>query len=153
MAHVAQAFANGATKYGAYNWREEGVGAMTYIGAGLRHKRAWLDGEELAQDSLVHHLAHDIACSMILLDSIALGILVDDRPAKAPTSGMMENVKLGLPIDTSPLERSVHEYLKRLDLQAVVTDVYEEGSLRGPVEDECGPGCVEIPGYFNGGCV
>lgn len=95
LVHTALAFMDGARKYGAYNWREEGVGAMTYASAAKRHIQDWIDGEENASDSNVHHLAHAIACAMIIMDSQELGILVDNRPPPAPTAAMMERWKNG----------------------------------------------------------
>jgi hypothetical protein len=78
--HMAMAFADGERKYGAYNWRKNKVSASIYLSAGDRHKKSWLDGEELAPDSLCHHLAHEMACNAILLDALATGNLIDDRP-------------------------------------------------------------------------
>lgn len=97
LVHLALAMRDGAVKYGPYNWREEGVGARTYVAAARRHILAWLDGEENAQDSKRHHLAHAMACLAILLDAQAVGNLVDDRPPAAPTAEMMEAVKKGGP--------------------------------------------------------
>jgi len=93
LIHTALAMMDGARKYGPYNWRDEGVGAGTYISAAMRHLRDWLDGEQDAPDSGVHHLGHAAACLMILMDAEAVGNLVDDRPPPAPTSEMMESVK------------------------------------------------------------
>lgn len=95
LIHVAKAMEDGARKYGPYNWREEGVGAGTYVSAAHRHLMDWFDGEENAPDSDVHHLAHAAACCLILLDAQAIGNLVDDRPLPAPTSEMMEAIKAG----------------------------------------------------------
>lgn len=93
LIEAALAFMDGARKYGPYNWRKEGVSAATYISAALRHTRGWLDGEELAADSRVHHLGHAIACLAILLDAQAVGNLVDDRPLPAPTASLMDKRK------------------------------------------------------------
>jgi hypothetical protein len=93
LIHLAMALADGARKYGEYNWRDEGVGAMTYVSAAERHLRDWLDGEESAADSKVHHLGHAMACLAIILDAQEIGNLVDNRPPAAPTSEMMECVK------------------------------------------------------------
>lgn len=95
LIHCALAMMDGARKYGPYNFRDEGVGAGTYVSAAERHLRDWLDGEETAPDSNVHHLGHAMACIAILLDAQAIGNLVDDRPTPAPTSAMMEAVKKG----------------------------------------------------------
>lgn len=90
LVHQAMAHKNGAVKYGPYNWRTEGVSAQVYVDACLRHIRAWYDGEEQADDSKVHHLGHAIACLNIILDSQAVGNLVDDRPVPAPTQDLLD---------------------------------------------------------------
>jgi hypothetical protein len=94
LAHAAQALMDGARKYGPYNWREEGVSAVTYISATMRHLRDWLDGEEVAADSQVHHLGHAMACLAIILDAIEIKNLVDDRPLPAPTAAIHERMKV-----------------------------------------------------------
>ncbi len=76
----AKAHFDGAVKYSAFNWREAGVRASVYIAAIDRHRMAFLDGEDFAPDSKVHHLGHIAACCNIMLDSIAIGNFVDDRP-------------------------------------------------------------------------
>jgi len=69
----------GADKYGAWNWRETGVCASTYVNAILRHLNAWRDGEDLDPESGISHLAH-IACSAnILMDAEYCNKLQDDR--------------------------------------------------------------------------
>ena len=69
----------GAEKYGAWNWRETGVCASTYVNAILRHLNAWRDGEDLDPESGISHLAH-VACSAnILMDAGKCGKLQDDR--------------------------------------------------------------------------
>ena len=80
LAHEAMAMANGAEKYGAYNWRENSVASTVYVRAAMSHLLAWLDGEECAPDSDVHHLAHARACLGIILDAQEGGNLIDDRP-------------------------------------------------------------------------
>lgn len=87
LLHMGRAMRNGAEKYGAFNWRSKEVRASIYVDAGLRHKLSWWDGEELAADSLVHHLAHDMACNAILIDALTMGKLVDDRP---PPGGLAD---------------------------------------------------------------
>lgn len=79
--HASHAMMNGAAKYGSYNWRAKPVVASIYVDAMLRHILAWFDEkEELASDSGVHHLGHAMACPAILLDAMATGNLIDDRP-------------------------------------------------------------------------
>ena len=82
LLHLGAAMADGERKYGLMNWRGNSVAASVYFDAKLRHTFAWWDArEELAPDSLVHHLGHDMACSAIILDAIATENLIDDRPA------------------------------------------------------------------------
>lgn len=91
---LAEAFRDGARKYGPANWRVDPVTASTYLNAAERHLISWQDGEENAEDSGVHHLAHAAACLLILLDAQASGTLKDDRPTPANTSRLIrENTK------------------------------------------------------------
>ena len=89
LVSLAEAFRDGRSKYGAYNWRTRTVGASVYVGAALRHLHAWYDGEDIDPTSKVEHLAHAMACLGILLDAKAVGKLVDDRPAPAPTGALL----------------------------------------------------------------
>jgi hypothetical protein len=86
LIYEALAMGDGAAKYGAYNWRAKRVRARVYVAACMRHLGAWLDGEEVASDSGVHHLAHAKACLGILADAREGGWLEDDRPLKGPAS-------------------------------------------------------------------
>lgn len=88
--HEAMAMADGAAKYGPYNWRQHPVRATIYIDACMRHLFAWLDGEEEARDSGHHHLGHARACLGILLDARETGNLVDDRPEPGPSADFLE---------------------------------------------------------------
>lgn len=87
---VAEALKNGADKYGAFNFRTSNIAATVYIGAILRHLYDYLDGEDLAQDSQIHHLKHIGASIAIMLDSMAVGTFVDDRPTKGGASQLLE---------------------------------------------------------------
>lgn len=77
---MALALMDGASKYGAYNWRVEPIQARTYIAAMMRHLEAFLDGEFAAKDSGIAHLGHVMACCAIVLDAEYSQTLVDDRP-------------------------------------------------------------------------
>ena len=79
--HMAQAMRDGKEKYGHMNWRVSKVNATIYYDAAQRHLMSWLDGEDRASDSGVHHLAHAMACLGIILDAESVGKLHDDRPA------------------------------------------------------------------------
>lgn len=86
---MSDAMKNGADKYGAFNWRSIPVEAMTYVEAAKRHIAAWVDGEDLAEDSGVHHLHHAMATLAILIDSKEMGILKDNRPPQGPSAHML----------------------------------------------------------------
>lgn len=77
---AAAAFFEGASKYGAYNWRVAGVRASTYKAAAERHLKKWFNGEEVDPVTGVPHLANAIACLGIIVDAEACGKLEDDRP-------------------------------------------------------------------------
>lgn len=83
MDAVARVFAGGSAKYGYFNWRLTGVDAQTYYSASRRHIEAWFDGEDADPESGEHHLAHAIACCMILLDAIDHDRFADNRPHNA----------------------------------------------------------------------
>ena len=89
LAHLAVALGDGAEKYGPFNYRSEKVSASTYLGAIHRHLALYLDGEDSTADSGVHHIAAAMAGCAILLDCMAGGQLVDDRP---PATGGVADV-------------------------------------------------------------
>jgi Domain of unknown function (DUF5664) len=105
--HVAKAMENGEQKFGAYNWRAKKVRSTVYISAALRHLLAYLDGEDVAQDSKVHHLGHAAACMGIVLDAEATGNLIDDRPEKGAAARLIEQfTQTGLPASVpAPYDR------------------------------------------------
>lgn len=80
MAHTATALLEGVLKYGAWNFRASPVEAMTYAHAAMRHIEKWVNGEECDPQSKVHHLGNAAACMAILLDTMAHGTLLDNRP-------------------------------------------------------------------------
>jgi hypothetical protein len=80
---VSRVLAHGAGKYGERNWREQPIRISTYEGALARHIfLQWLQGEDLDADSGEHHLAHAIACLMVVYDAYKNGTLIDDRDRK-----------------------------------------------------------------------
>jgi hypothetical protein len=90
LVHLSLAMKNGADKYGSYNWRENKVQLVTYLDAILRHTYAILDGEDIAEDSGVDHLAHIMANGAILLDCKETGNLIDNRPPKGNTAEVIK---------------------------------------------------------------
>jgi hypothetical protein len=93
-ANIAEAvvFGLGAKKYGAYNWRTKKVRATVYVSAALRHISSYLDGDDTDPESGQSHLAHARACTAILLDALATGNLVDDRPAKGVAARLIKEL-------------------------------------------------------------
>lgn len=85
---LAAALADGAKKYGPYNWRNSSISISVYKSACERHLDAFWDGESLAEDSQVHHLAHAMACLALMLDAMTVGRLHDDRPEKGNASAL-----------------------------------------------------------------
>jgi hypothetical protein len=77
---LALALADGAKKYGPYNWRDAKISVSVYKAAAERHLDAFWDGENFARDSGVHHIAHAMACMALMLDAYTVGMLNDDRP-------------------------------------------------------------------------
>jgi hypothetical protein len=92
MARVAQALADGAAKYGPFNWRTTPITASTYLAAEARHVKSWQDGSEFDLESGEHHLAHAIATLLILLDAQICDKLIDDRPPPAPTRSLLDSL-------------------------------------------------------------
>lgn len=86
---AAEAMRDGAKKYGPANWREKPVTTSTYTSAAMRHLLAWIDGEENAPDSGVHHLGHVMGCIAIIIDAQAQGTLNDDRPTPGRTAQLL----------------------------------------------------------------
>lgn len=86
------AFADGARKYGAFNWRESAVGTSTYLDAIKRHISAYEAGEECAPDSGIPHLAHVMAGCGILLDAKLHNSLVDERRPSEPLLDLLNSI-------------------------------------------------------------
>jgi hypothetical protein len=101
--HGAAACMFGAAKYGPYNWRDKKIALMEYASAIDRHLRAWIDGEDHASDSNVHHLGHIIAGAAIMLDAIELDLVIDDRPPKGTASKLLVSLPDQLVIPSVPL--------------------------------------------------
>jgi hypothetical protein len=86
---ASDAMADGARKYGPFNWRETSVRLSVYLEAAQRHLEAYRDGQDRAEDSGYLHLSHAAACLAIIADADALGMLIDDRPAPGPAAAML----------------------------------------------------------------
>lgn len=88
--YQAVAMEDGARKYGPYNWRDKKVQLSIYLSALERHIEAFKDGEEVASDSGLPHLAHAIANVGIIIDALESGCLIDDRPIKGSAAKLIE---------------------------------------------------------------
>lgn len=76
---LGAAMADGAKKYGQFNWRANDVDLAIFIDALKRHISAFEEGEDFAQDSKIHHLAHVMAGCAIMLDAFYTGVVKDNR--------------------------------------------------------------------------
>lgn len=80
--YTAMALAEGAMKYGSWNWRAAGVRASVYVSALQRHVDKWFNGEEFDPETGVPHLANACACLAVLIDSKTQQNMTDDRPPR-----------------------------------------------------------------------
>lgn len=80
----------GAQKYGAWNFRETSIDAMTYVGAVRRHLDAFVDGEDIDPDGGKPHLAGAIASLAILIDAVECGYLDDNRPPTGAGAALLK---------------------------------------------------------------
>lgn len=92
-AYIAMGLKEGSRKYGAFNWRETDVEAMTYVGATMRHLAAFVDGEDTDVESGNPHLAHAMASLAILVDALESGGVIDNRPKAGPAAKTLEAFK------------------------------------------------------------
>jgi hypothetical protein len=90
--YISKVMGLGAVKYGPYNWRENRVRRTIYLEAAMRHILQALDGEDLDPESGVPHEAHAAACMAIVLDALATGNLIDDRPTPGAAAEVIANL-------------------------------------------------------------
>jgi hypothetical protein len=89
VVYEALAFAEGARKYGEFNWRRKNVRRRVYLAAILRHTLAALAGEDIDPDSGLPHEAKIRACCGIILDAQECGALIDDRFERDATAAVL----------------------------------------------------------------
>jgi len=75
---TAEVFTYGAKKYSADNWAD-GMRHRRMADALLRHLTAWLGGEDMDDESGLHHLAHMNCCAQMLYGMVLRGVGEDDR--------------------------------------------------------------------------
>lgn len=83
--------AGGAHKYGAYNFRDSPIDAMTYIGAIGRHLALFTDGVDIDKESGRLHLAHIMACCAVAIDAQYTKMFVDNRSKTGLVEGILED--------------------------------------------------------------
>lgn len=91
LVELAQAFRNGALKYGPFNWRKEEIATSVYLDAIERHMLLYRAGQDNASDSGLSHLTHIMSSCALLIDAELQGSLIDDREKWADAS-LLENV-------------------------------------------------------------
>lgn len=90
---AAMGFAEGDSKYIAYNFRVAGVRATVYVAALKRHLARYTNGEWADKKTGVPHLASVAACTAILIDGHVVGNIIDDRPPGVDLSDCMEEAE------------------------------------------------------------
>lgn len=132
--NVAMAMKDGALKYGPYNWRSHPVNLTVYIGAAQRHLLQLLDGEDEAQDSKRHHASHVAACMGIILDALATGNLIDDRPVKGAASRLIDELTSKSDGPSKPTQGNISDSVAIVttsnDPASIVTTGYNSNVVR-----------------------
>jgi hypothetical protein len=98
LEEIALVLGHGARKYGRDNWRH-GLRWSRLYDALLRHVRAFIDGEDMDQESGYTHLAHAGCNIFFLLEYMRKGLGIDDRPGSEGEDGATRNDIRGTPLD------------------------------------------------------
>lgn len=93
VVYACMAFAEGASKYGAHNWRVAGIRLSVYKSAHDRHMEKFWNGERCDPKTDVPHLASALACIAIMIDAELCGMATDDRPPAADMSRLIEEAE------------------------------------------------------------
>ena len=94
LAYLGVALKEGARKYGPYNWRDNKVEQMTYLGAAMRHIAAYIDREDIDHESGNPHLAHALASLAILVDAVECRVDIDNRPPEGAAGRVLREFEL-----------------------------------------------------------
>jgi len=89
MHELGLAMFEGECKYWRHNYRAADVRAMVYIDAMERHISAWVEGQDIDEESGLSHLVKAMACLHIVRDAQLYGSLIDDRPPAQSDSHWM----------------------------------------------------------------
>lgn len=71
---IGDVLAYGAKKYAPNNWQRPGTSVNRYHAAALRHIAAWDAGEEIDNESGLHHIDHALCCLIFMKWLIAHGV-------------------------------------------------------------------------------
>jgi len=125
--YAAMAFAEGASKYGAYNWRVAGVRMSIYMEAMERHRMKLWNGEWADPVTNVPHLASIIACAAIIADATTCDMLTDDRPPPCDVTRLIEDAEtVTRHVARINADKNPH-HCTHLDAPAVVSELKSEG--------------------------
>lgn len=80
---MAQAFMYGSKKYGRYNYCK-GHDLSQLIASAKRHISKFYAGEDVDNESGIHHLGHAMVNLAMILQEIELGTIKDDRFKPVP---------------------------------------------------------------------
>jgi hypothetical protein len=97
---LAAAMSEGGMKYGRHNYRVMGCKHSTYFDAAVGHLVSWFEGEDIDEDSGVHHLIKAAASCLVMYDSILMKNSNDDRPPRYPE---------GVPLRINPVIAKLKE--------------------------------------------
>jgi hypothetical protein len=129
-------FAEGALKYGKFNWRVAGVRLSIYIAALERHKMKFMAGEWADPETKVPHLSSMLACIGIIVDAYTSNKLNDDRPPVQPdlSKAVADAARIQQHLKELFRDHNPHQHTA---LDAIFTPVRSE---RGEGDDELGLG-------------
>lgn len=68
LAETVKVLTFGAQKYERDNWQKVPDSKRRYFDAMQRHVWAWKQGEQIDEESGIHHLAHAMCCMMFLYE-------------------------------------------------------------------------------------
>jgi hypothetical protein len=92
LAELGVGMAEGALKYGPYNWRKAGVRASVYYDATMRHLMRWWEGEDTDPDSGLSHVTKAICSLVVLRDAMIQGMVTDDRACSLHSGAVMHEL-------------------------------------------------------------
>lgn len=89
----------GAQKYERDNWQKVPDSKRRYFDAMQRHVWAWKQGEQIDEESGIHHLAHAMCCMMFLYEHDVKYTVDEESTTTDPVCGIhsqedKQNVKI-----------------------------------------------------------